>query len=182
VSRLDKEAVPILARNGQHASSSVSTIPGVYFDQDFDLKSPRTFDVVSERSDVVPPTSTPRTVHKGNAPAPRKVLATNAILQELSWYIDTVAHSESLIDKGEAEKPLVEIDTIELLMGEMSRHIQLRDLRGATALQAVVSDLTILRSRIGKVFESKIHDILIGDPPCPIRIDTESPPQVGGYV
>lgn len=96
----------------------MSTIPSVYFDQDFNLKSPRAFDVVSERSDVVPPTSTPRTVHKGNAPAPRKVLATNAILQELSWYMDTVADSESLIDKVGAEKTPVEIDTIELLMGE----------------------------------------------------------------
>ena len=69
----------------------LSTVPQVYFDPDFHLENPRTFDVVSERSEIVrPPPGA-----NGPTPTPgtggRKVLATNAILQEkLSWYMDTV--------------------------------------------------------------------------------------------
>ena len=69
----------------------LSTVPQVYFDPDFHLENPRTFDIVSERSEIVRPppgengaTSTPEM-------GGRKALATNAILQEkLSWYMDTV--------------------------------------------------------------------------------------------
>lgn len=248
---------PSLGRKGPHGPPPLSTIPDVYFDTDFHLENPRTFDVVSERSDVGHPTSTTRKASSVNAPAPRKALATNAILQEkLSWYMDTVevhlinsismasttffsalgslkelhreavesveeiralrgdltsldkdvvtkglellqkkrirhnleqlsdtvlqlkhivdrvAHSESLIDKGEVERALVEIDAIKLLMAgerdetfsdEPSTHMQLRDIRAAAASQGVVSDMAILRSRIGKVFESKVHGLLIGD-------------------
>ncbi|KAB5531254.1 Vps54-like protein-domain-containing protein [Coniochaeta sp. 2T2.1] len=76
-----------------HGPPPLSTIPSVYFDEDFHLENPRTFDVVSERSEVVRPA--PGTVDEkapnGNAAAPRKALATNAILQEkLSWYMDTI--------------------------------------------------------------------------------------------
>lgn len=88
------------ARRGSLAVAPLSTVPTVYFDENFHLENPRTFDVVSERSDVVRPTasvtitdglvgsSTPST----SAIAPqRRALATNAILQEkLSWYMDTV--------------------------------------------------------------------------------------------
>lgn len=42
-------------------------------------------------------------------------------------------------------------------------HVQLRDIRGVKALQAVVSDLAILRSRIGKVFEARVHALCIED-------------------
>ena len=69
----------------------LSTVPQVYFDPDFHLENPRTFDIVSERSEIVrPPPGA-----NGPIPTPgtggRKVLATNAILQEkLSWYMDTV--------------------------------------------------------------------------------------------
>lgn len=61
----------------------------------FHLENPRTFDVVSERAEIVrPPPGTPTTEQKGANGAtlpPRKALATNAILQEkLSWYMDTV--------------------------------------------------------------------------------------------
>jgi len=59
----------------------------VYFENDFHLENPRTFDIVIERSEIVRPpgaTGTP-------SPSRRKALATNAILQEkLSWYMDTV--------------------------------------------------------------------------------------------
>ncbi len=74
----------------------MSTIPTVYFDEDFHLENPRTFDIVSERSEVVPPaagagSSEEKHATNGKATAPRKALATNAILQEkLSWYMDTI--------------------------------------------------------------------------------------------
>ncbi|KAL7619654.1 hypothetical protein AAE478_010195 [Parahypoxylon ruwenzoriense] len=243
------------SRKGHYSPPSLSTIPDIYFHEDFHLENPRTFDIVTERSDVVRPTSTTTTGTAGNenAPAPRKALATNAILQEkLSWYMDTVeahlinsvciasttffsslgslrelhseavesvekiktlredlasldkdmvtvlellqirhnlqqmndavmqlkrvvdgvAYCESLVDEGKLETALAEIDAIELLMAgergetfgdETSTHMQLLDMRWAAALQGVVGDLTILRSRIGKVFESKVHSLLIGD-------------------
>lgn len=77
----------------------LSTIPNVYFDENFHLENPRTFDIVSERSEVVRPVRTQSVddinVANGSLDAPqptgRKALATNAILQEkLSWYMDTV--------------------------------------------------------------------------------------------
>ena len=84
-----------LARRATKGSPPLATIPAVYLDADFHLENPRTFSVVMERSEVVPPR--PVTLDEGkvpanaNAGAPRKALATNAILQEkLSWYIDTV--------------------------------------------------------------------------------------------
>ena len=71
----------------------LSTIPTVYFDEDFHLENPRTFDVVSERSEVIPSTEAdaPNKSESNGVTAPRKALATNAILQEkLSWYMDTI--------------------------------------------------------------------------------------------
>lgn len=80
-------------KSAAHGPPPLSTIPNVYFEEDFHLENPRTFDVVSERSEVVRPA--PGTIDEktsnGNAAAPRKALATNAILQEkLSWYMDTI--------------------------------------------------------------------------------------------
>ncbi|KAH8731893.1 Vps54-like protein-domain-containing protein [Phaeosphaeriaceae sp. PMI808] len=80
------------------AATPLSTIPNVYFDENFHLENPRTFDVVSERSEVVRPVqakSEDVDFTNGSLDAPqttgRKALATNAILQEkLSWYMDTV--------------------------------------------------------------------------------------------
>lgn len=87
------------SRRGQPAVTPLSTIPNVYFDENFHLENPRTFDIVSERSEVVRPMHTKSSddVKAANGsldapqPAQRKALATNAILQEkLSWYMDTV--------------------------------------------------------------------------------------------
>ncbi|KAH8701981.1 putative GARP complex component [Talaromyces proteolyticus] len=82
---------------GPQAVTPLSTIPNVYFEEDFHLENPRTFDVVSERSEVVrQPSKPPSQDNAANGaalepPTGRKVLATNAILQEkLSWYMDTV--------------------------------------------------------------------------------------------
>ena len=80
-----------ISRRGPLPVAPLSTVPQVYFDPDFHLENPRTFDIVSERSEIVrPPPGA-----NGPIPTPgtggRKVLATNAILQEkLSWYMDTV--------------------------------------------------------------------------------------------
>ncbi|KAF3920123.1 hypothetical protein AA313_de0202417 [Arthrobotrys entomopaga] len=68
----------------------LSTVPQIYFDENFHLENPRTFDVVSERSHVI------QSPINENGPdgypgVNRKALATNAILQEkLSWYMDIV--------------------------------------------------------------------------------------------
>lgn len=244
-------------RSIAHGPPPLSTIPNVYFEEDFHLENPRTFDVVSERSEVVRPA--PGTIDEkasnGNAAAPRKALATNAILQEkLSWYMDTIEmhliqsistasstfftalgslrelHSEAaesvdrikglrkelealdeeiatsglmiveqrrrreniqqlhdavlqlreivnsvgaceaLVDAGDIEKALDSIDSLEMLIaGEPGAShggppgMQLRDLRGAVALQGVSNDLGLLRLRIGKAYEAKLIDILMGD-------------------
>ena len=62
----------------------------MYFEENFQLENPRTFDIVSERSEIARQPGA-----NGTAVPPglggRKALATNAILQEkLSWYMDTV--------------------------------------------------------------------------------------------
>ena len=82
-------------RRNRNEPTPLSTIPNVYFDEDFHLENPRTFDVVSERSEIVrpPPGAVAAETKAANgAPQqPRKALATNAILQEkMSWYMDTV--------------------------------------------------------------------------------------------
>lgn len=77
-------------RRGQLTVAPLSTIPTVYFEPDFRLENPRTFDVVSERSEIVRPQG-PNGAPVTPTPSGRKILATNAILQEkLSWYMDTV--------------------------------------------------------------------------------------------
>ncbi|KAI4842544.1 Vps54-domain-containing protein, partial [Aureobasidium sp. EXF-8846] len=69
----------------------LSTIPNVYFDDNFQLENPRTFDVVSERAEIAPGTAKQEQSANGAPLPPRKTLASNAILQEkLSWYMDTV--------------------------------------------------------------------------------------------
>lgn len=85
------------SRRTQLTVAPLSTIPHVYFEDSFRLENPRTFDVVTERSEVI---RTPQPVEdaqaangnaNGSSVQPRKALATNAILQEkLSWYLDTV--------------------------------------------------------------------------------------------
>ena len=81
-----------------HELTPLSTIPNIYFEEPFHLENPRTFDVVSERSEVVRDPSHDASTGRGG----RKALATNAILQEkLSWYMDTVEmHLISSISKA----------------------------------------------------------------------------------
>ncbi|CAH0005102.1 unnamed protein product [Clonostachys byssicola] len=244
-------------RKSAQGPAPLSTIPNVYFDEDFHLENPRTFDVVSERSEVI--TANRPGENQGDTngavAAPRKALATNAILQEkLSWYMDTievhlvnsistasttffnalgdlkelhseaaesvrriqtlrneldaldkevvtqgveilhkhriqenlrqlsdvvtqlrqivdgVANCEALVDAGEIDEALDSIDSLEDLIagevdqsGEEAPTIQYRDLQGALALRGVDADLAALRFRIGKAYETKFVNILLGD-------------------
>ncbi|KAI0398129.1 Vps54-domain-containing protein [Xylariaceae sp. FL0594] len=248
----------------------LSTIPSVYFDEDFHLENPRTFDIVSEKSEVVPPAPENKRPVDGNAPVPRKALATNAILQEkLSWYMDTVEmhlissisnasttfftalgslkelHSEAadsveriktlrkelgaldqeiatsgleivqkqrrrenmqqlsdavkqletivelvatcerLVESGDLQRALDCIDDLEnLVAGKSGRNssngdgpdLQLRDLRDAVALQGISEDVSALRFRVGKAFESRFLEILLGD--LRRHVDELSKPEV----
>ncbi|CAG8621600.1 13009_t:CDS:10, partial [Racocetra persica] len=57
----------------------LETVPSIFFDPDFNLENPRTFDLVCENTDII----------DGNPKNP--TISTNAILQEkLSHYLDTV--------------------------------------------------------------------------------------------
>ncbi|KAI4139861.1 MAG: hypothetical protein L6R39_006074 [Caloplaca ligustica] len=77
-------------RRGPLSVTPLSTIPSVYFEPNFQLENPRTFDIVSERSEVVRPPSSANGSTTATSTG-RKALASNAILQEkLSWYMDTV--------------------------------------------------------------------------------------------
>ena len=70
-------------RNREEEPESLETVPSVFFDSNFSLSNPRTFDIVNENSDLL--------VRTGTGKPDRKSLASNAILQEkLSWYLDTV--------------------------------------------------------------------------------------------
>lgn len=97
-----KRGVGGFARRILVPATQLSTIPNVYFEQNFQLENPRTFDIVSERSEIVRPApgSSGGMISPGSGG--RKVLATNVILQEkLSWYMDTVeVHLISSISKA----------------------------------------------------------------------------------
>ena len=92
---LPKRRSSLQHRRNRNEPTPLSTIPNVYFDENFHLENPRTFDIVSEHAEIVrSPLGGPTVEHKaanGSVLPPRKALATNAILQEkLSWYMDTV--------------------------------------------------------------------------------------------
>ncbi|KAI0552072.1 Vps54-domain-containing protein [Xylaria curta] len=249
-------------RKHAHGPPPLSTIPNVYFDEEFHLENPRTFDIVSEKSEVIPPAPGPAADGKWangstTAPAPRKALATNAILQEkLSWYMDTVemhlissistasttfftalgslkelhseasdsveqiktlrkelgsldrematsgleivqkqrrrenlqqlsdavrqlktivesvAACETLVEAGDLQRALDHMDHVEdLIAGRGTASaterdgssLRLRDLRDAVALRGVGDDIATLRFRVGKSFESRFLEILLGD-------------------
>ncbi|RKF54063.1 Vacuolar protein sorting-associated protein 54 [Golovinomyces cichoracearum] len=81
-------------RRAAQTLAPLSTVPNVFFEEDFHLENPRTFDIVSEHSELVRPIQAKTDEYKNSksiANNPRKVLASNAILQEkLSWYMDTI--------------------------------------------------------------------------------------------
>ncbi|OJD16000.1 hypothetical protein AJ78_03792 [Emergomyces pasteurianus Ep9510] len=250
------------------ATAPLSTIPSVYFEENFHLENPRTFDVVSERSEVIRSLPKPSTENNANGtfdPRPvsnRKALATNAILQEkLSWYLDTVeihlissistastsfftalgslqelhgeatasvhkiqalrkdlakldsdmalgglkvvslrrrrenvrkladavhqlkeiitcvSQCEQMVENGDIENALDELDNVEKLTageqiatkredrtsGQSQLPETLIDLRGIKALEGASHDLDQLRYRIGMAYERRFLDCLIGD-------------------
>ncbi|KAI9891889.1 MAG: Vacuolar protein sorting-associated protein 54 [Vezdaea aestivalis] len=244
-------------RRNTKAMTPLSTIPSVYFETDFHLSNPRTFDVVSERSEVIRPLSTslPGDGSGFNSPASsitgRKVLATNAILQEkLSWYMDTVeihlississastsffaalsslkelqqqtadavmrikilrtklekldanmaegglkivsmrrrkanlqrlgqaveqlkdivesiARAAQLVTSGDVDNAITALEKTEsLIAGDTisNRNKTLLDLRGVRALDGAVQDIAELRRDIGRGFERRFLDALLGD-------------------
>ena len=244
----------------------LSTIPNVYFEEDFRLENPRIFDVVSERSEIVrpPPGAHNGALANGSAVTPgatgKKALAANAILQEkLSWYMDTVeihlissistastsffaalgslrelhaeasesvekiralredlsqldegmaagglkilslkrrrenlrklgdavhqlerivqlvADCEARVDEGHIEFALKGLADVESLLageapplgGQLAAKppgdIRLTDLRGIKALEGAQGDIAFLRRRVGKAFEAKLVETLLGD-------------------
>ena len=79
------------SRRGPLPVAPLSTVPAVYFEENFRLENPRTFDIVSERSEVVRQQPGANGASSKLESSGRKALASNAILQEkLSWYMDTV--------------------------------------------------------------------------------------------
>ncbi|KAF5551657.1 hypothetical protein FMEXI_3223 [Fusarium mexicanum] len=95
----------------------------------------------------------------------------NAVLQ-LQCILDRVSSCKLLVDEGKAEKALDEFDAIESLMAgehsqaaknQVSSDIQLRDIRKAIPSQGVFNELAVLRSRVAKILESRIHSTLIQD-------------------
>ena len=79
------------SRRGPLPVAPLTTVPTIYFEEDFHLENPRTFDIVSEKSEIArAPSGANGSITSPSQPG-RKALATNAILQEkLSWYMDTV--------------------------------------------------------------------------------------------
>lgn len=96
----------------------------------------------------------------------------DAVLQ-LKEVVNQLANCETLVDSGDVDGALDGIDALEgLIAGEDDeylppqsalRNVRLRDLRGATALQGVNEDMNILRSRIGKAYETKFVASLTAD-------------------
>lgn len=81
-------------RRAANVLTPLSTVPNVFFEENFHLENPRTFDIVSEHSELVKQNQAVGAEQQDldvSTSTPRKALATNAILQEkLSWYMDTV--------------------------------------------------------------------------------------------
>ncbi|KAL8825990.1 MAG: hypothetical protein Q9191_004074 [Dirinaria sp. TL-2023a] len=244
------------SRRGLLPVTPLSTIPSVYFEEGFHLENPRTFDIVSERSEIVRQNGDTNEAGVG-----RKALSTNAILQEkLSWFMDTVelhlissistastslftalgslkelhteasesvakvkslrddletldkemaigglkvvalrrrrenvrklgaavqqlqdviqavSQCEEQVDRGDVDLALETLDDAERLIAgdtaESSRPDDgefrllgkpLIDLRGVAALEGSTNDLANLRRRIGKGFESRFMEALLGD-------------------
>jgi vacuolar protein sorting-associated protein 54 len=98
-----------VSKRGQLRPTLLSTIPSVYFDENFHFENPRIFDVVSEFAEVVRQPLSTIGEHddinaNGDEQPSRKVLTTYTILQEkLSWYMDTVEiHLISSISQASA--------------------------------------------------------------------------------
>lgn len=138
-------------RRNASAPAPLSTIPSVYFEENFKLENPRIFDVVSEFAEVVPP-DRPGTRDgggeangkpKGPVPIRRKALHTNAILQEkLSWYMDTVELHLIASIATASSSFFAALGSLKELEGEAAESItEIQHLR--TALKTLDSEMAI---------------------------------------
>ncbi|OBT88549.1 hypothetical protein VE02_03967 [Pseudogymnoascus sp. 03VT05] len=95
-------------------------------------------------------------------------------VQQLKSVVAGLGLCESYVESDEVERALDAIDALERLIHGEQLHgdakvldvpvqDQLRDLSGATALQGIDNDLTVLRFRIGKTFESRFIKSMLGD-------------------
>ncbi|PSK36670.1 hypothetical protein B9Z65_1853 [Elsinoe australis] len=155
------------SRRKLNEPTPLSTVPNVYFEEDFHLENPRTFDIVSERAEIVRPapgTAGEEKSANGTPLPPRKALATNAILQEkLSWYMDTVevhlinsistasssffAALGSLRDlQREAEESASQIQKLRADLAELDRGMALGGLE--------ISRMRQRRKNIGKLYKA----------------------------
>jgi len=140
-------------RNFDDEPESLDTVPQVFFDPNFSLSNPRTFDIVSENSDLL--------ARSGTGKPDRKSLASNAILQEkLSWYMDTVevhlikeinqastSFFAALSDLQELNEDASKcVSKIATLREELSRIQELHALQGAD-----VAKLNIKRANIARL-------------------------------
>ena len=98
----------------------------------------------------------------------------NAIHQ-LNEVVSKVTDCESQIDRGEVETAMDGLDAVEMLMAgtkqtqklesssTVSEGRPLIDLRGIKALRGAPDDIASLRTKIGKIFEQRFLDALLGD-------------------
>ena len=72
-----------LPSTSESAEDLVGSIPLVFFEEGFSLQNPRTFEIVSENSEIVQ--------HPSASVNSKRALTSNALLQEkLTWYMDIV--------------------------------------------------------------------------------------------
>ncbi|KJR89299.1 uncharacterized protein SPSK_05966 [Sporothrix schenckii 1099-18] len=91
-------------------------------------------------------------------------------VRQLQHIVDGVGHIETLVEQGNVEAALDAIDATERLIGgggdecrDALDSVPRRDLSGIDALQGPLRDLSVLRSRIGTVFEKRVVEALVGD-------------------
>ncbi|KAI3643121.1 hypothetical protein MP228_012676 [Amoeboaphelidium protococcarum] len=96
--QLKHERIKAVAKNSAHKADAISTIPSIFFQEDFNLQDPRTFDAVTEFANVtsvnVAIQSSQSTESDSSYKSHGKSAqdkTTNAVQQEkLSHYLDTV--------------------------------------------------------------------------------------------
>ncbi|KAK8002857.1 hypothetical protein PG989_002576 [Apiospora arundinis] len=90
-------------------------------------------------------------------------------VQQLREIAEALSECETQVDAGDIDKALFNIEALErLIAGRKRLHgkdngRQLRDLRDAVALQGVNTDISTLRLRIGKAYETRFVDVLLED-------------------
>ena len=100
----------------------------------------------------------------------------SAAIQQLQDVVESVIHCERQVENDEIESALQGLDQAENLIAGRSDHSEsskdlqtassaseLTDLRGIAALEGSKNDLALLRRRIGKGFESRFLEALLGD-------------------